>query len=340
MNFERLFNHLEQQTENNKNYYKEIHNVLYFNNEDFLENPDFLNENNEKKQLYDIKLENLNLEDEKIEENNFQKFSEDNITLFNLTEMNISSEYKSIVDCILHVINYKNVDGKRDLFERMIRDFDALKLYKKFNFKNRKICKKGEIRELLLSHNDKNEIMFKFLVHYLSVNMIIVKNDKYEIYSENDIFEPFKTTILLYNHEKKYYYFSKKVDNKKLFTSDDEFVMKVYNLFDEDDEEKNIDNLNNIMEKLNLETSIVNEVNIKSEKIEEIKDEPVKEVKEELVEEVKEESVDEVKLEEKVDYKKMKVGDLKKLCKEKGIKGYSKLKKKEVIELLESKIDT
>lgn len=38
--------------------------------------------------------------------------------------------------------------------------------------------------------------------------------------------------------------------------------------------------------------------------------------------------------EEEVNYKKMKVGELKKLCKTKGIKGYSKLKKKQVIELL------
>ncbi len=38
--------------------------------------------------------------------------------------------------------------------------------------------------------------------------------------------------------------------------------------------------------------------------------------------------------EEEVNYKKMKVGELKKLCKAKGIKGYSKLKKKQVIELL------
>ncbi len=38
--------------------------------------------------------------------------------------------------------------------------------------------------------------------------------------------------------------------------------------------------------------------------------------------------------EEEVNYKKMKVGELKKLCKTKGIKGYSKLKKKQLIELL------
>ena len=38
---------------------------------------------------------------------------------------------------------------------------------------------------------------------------------------------------------------------------------------------------------------------------------------------------------EEIDYKKMKVTELKKLCKERGIKGYSKLKKKELINLLD-----
>jgi len=38
----------------------------------------------------------------------------------------------------------------------------------------------------------------------------------------------------------------------------------------------------------------------------------------------------------KMDYSKMKVKELKKICKEKKIKGYSKLKKKELIEVLSS----
>ena len=38
----------------------------------------------------------------------------------------------------------------------------------------------------------------------------------------------------------------------------------------------------------------------------------------------------------KMDYAKMKVKELKKLCKERKIKGYSKLKKKELIKLLDS----
>lgn len=45
-------------------------------------------------------------------------------------------------------------------------------------------------------------------------------------------------------------------------------------------------------------------------------------------------NVEEEVAEEEVNYNKMKVGELKKLCKTKGIKGYSKLKKKQLIELL------
>lgn len=353
MNFETLFNHLEKETENNKNYYKEIHSILYFNNEDFLENPDFLNEDNEKKELYDIKLEKLSEEknEEKNEIDNFQKFSDEISSLFHIKNMNISSEYKSIVDCILKIINYKNIDGKRDLFEKMIRDFDALKLYKRFNFKKRKICKKNEIRELLLSHNDNNEIILHFLVHYISINMIIIENDKYSLYSENDIFEPFKTTVLIYKYNKNYYFLSTKIDNKNFFTSDDDFVMKIYNL-QEEDNKNDIDDLENIMSNLDINTKKelviedVIDINLKSEKKIEQKTETIEieqpeQVEIEQPEKLETEKPEQVEPEqpeqvepEQVNYKKMKVGDLKKLCKEKGIKGYSKLKKNEVIELL------
>ena len=48
-----------------------------------------------------------------------------------------------------------------------------------------------------------------------------------------------------------------------------------------------------------------------------------------------EEVVEEEPVEEQINYSKMKVGELKKMCKERGIKGYSKLKKKQLIELLQ-----
>lgn len=57
-----------------------------------------------------------------------------------------------------------------------------------------------------------------------------------------------------------------------------------------------------------------------------------------LIVETKEEEkpIESIKRNEtKIDYKKMKVADLKKLCKEKGIKGFSKMKKQQLIDLLE-----
>ena len=55
---------------------------------------------------------------------------------------------------------------------------------------------------------------------------------------------------------------------------------------------------------------------------------------EEVEEQVEEEQVEEEQVEEVVNYKKMKVNELKKMCKERGIKGYSKMKKQELIDLL------
>ena len=60
----------------------------------------------------------------------------------------------------------------------------------------------------------------------------------------------------------------------------------------------------------------------------------VKVAKEEKKETVKKEVKKETKKEEKVDYSKMTVAELKKIAKEKGIEGYSKLKKDELIKAL------
>ena len=71
----------------------------------------------------------------------------------------------------------------------------------------------------------------------------------------------------------------------------------------------------------------------KKESKKEVKSE-VKETKEEKKETTKKEVKKETKKEEKVDYSKMTVAELKKIAKEKGIEGYSKLKKDELIKAL------
>ena len=71
----------------------------------------------------------------------------------------------------------------------------------------------------------------------------------------------------------------------------------------------------------------------KVEKVEEEKTEEVKPAKEEVKEEVKE-TKKAAKKEAKVDYTAMTLTELKAVCKEQGIKGYSSLKKDEIIALL------
>lgn len=351
MNFNHLFNHLEKISEENKHYHKEIHNILYFNNENFLENPNFLDQENNNKEFFDINI-NQQTEEEEIKiQDNFKNFTQEIDTLFNIQTFNTSNKFESLVDCILEIIDYKKINGKIELFEKMLRDFDSLKLFKKFKFQKRKICKKSVIRDLLLTYNDDDEIMRYFLSNYLLVNLVFLENDKYKLYCEDDEFEPFKTTIVIYFYDKNYYYLSSK-DNNSLFTSDDEFVTKLYDLHIPPEEEEDTFS-NSILEiqdmicNINLEPIKKEEV-IVEEIIEEKIENPlvVNEEKpivvkntlfvEELVKEKTKtnESVVEQKPVLDISYNLMKVTELKKLCKERKIKGYSKLKKKQLIELL------
>lgn len=332
MNFQHLFNHLENISEENKNYHKEIHNILYFNNEKFLENPDFLNEENNDKTFFDINLNERQTDNELKMEDNFKNFSQEIDELFNIQTFNMSNSFDNLIDSILEIIDYKNINGRIELFQKMLRDFDSLKLYKKFNFQKRKICKKKEIRDLLLCYDDENEIMRYFLSNYLSVNLVLLENDKYKLYCENDEFEPFKTTLVIYNFDKKYYFLSSK-DNNSLFTSDDEFVTKLYDLHSKDEEEDEESILDRVVEKQDpiLEISdMLNNINLESQLNQplQVVEEKIEEIIEPVSITVEEQTV------ETLNYSLMKVTELKKLCKERKIKGFSKLKKKELIELL------
>ena len=89
---------------------------------------------------------------------------------------------------------------------------------------------------------------------------------------------------------------------------------------------------------IKVETKVVEFDDFSEEEKEEVK--PEKKTtkkttkKAEKVEEVKEEKVEKTKKEEKVDYSSMTVAELKKIAKEKGISGYSTMKKDELISSL------
>jgi len=315
MNYQTLLNQLEHHTEENNHYFKKIHNVLYFNDETFLHNPDFLNENNNREKTYTIEIKNL--EKKRINvikniPNNFKRFSKFINNYFEIDKYNLCDENESLIKCILNILDYKMVNGKNELFKKMLRENDAINLFNKFNFQKRKICKKKVLRNLLINQDEDNEIIIKFLCDYLNINLLILENNKYNLYSNNDEFELYKVTLVLYKYDDQYYTLSEKKTNKKVFTSEDNINYRIkYNLLIQnhnfqkpiDQQLENVFELTNQMNNLNLEES-----------------------PDVIIEEIIDLSP--------INYNKMKVTELKKLCKKRKIKGYSKLKKKELIEIL------
>lgn len=315
MNYQTLLNQLEYHTEENNHFFKKIHNVLYFNDETFLHNPDFLNENNNREKTYTIEIKNLEKNRVNVIKNipnNFKNFSKFINNYFEIDKYNLCDENESLVKCILNILDYKMVSGKNELFKKMLRENDAINLFNKFNFQKRKICKKKVLRNLLINQDEDNEIIIKFLCDYLNINLLILENNKYNLYSNNDEFELYKVTLVLYKYNDQYYTLSEKKTNKKLFTSEDNINYRIkYNLLIRNHnfqkppiELENVFELTNQMNNLNLVES-----------------------PEEIIEEI-------IDLPPPINYNKMKVIELKKLCKKRKIKGYSKLKKKELIEIL------
>ena len=320
MNYQTLLNQLESYSDENNYYFKRIHNVLYFNDETFLYNPDFLNDNNDKEKTYTIEIKNLGKKRVNIiknNSNNFKKFSKFINNYFEIEKYNLSNENESLTQCILDIIEYRMVNGKNELFKKMLRENDAINLFNKFNFQKRKICKKKVLRNLLINQDEDNEIIIKFLCDYLNINLLILENNKYNLYSNNDEFELYKVTLVLYKYDQKYYILTEKKTNKKIFTSDDNINYRIkFQLFIKNNNfqkpineqlqvSEPVDDLTNLLDDLHLSESDSDVI------IEEIIDLPT------------------------INYNKMKVVELKKLCKERKIKGYSKLKKQQLIEVLE-----
>jgi hypothetical protein len=225
-------------------------------------------------------------------------------------------------------------NGKNQLFKKMLRENDSINFFNKFNFQKRKICKKKTLRDLLINQDENNEIIIKFLCDYLNINLLILENNKYNLYSNNDEFELYKVTLVLYKYDGKFHYLIEKETNKQLFTSNDEINYKIkFNLFirsidfsipiNHQMENNNLNQLINDIESLNIQT--IQEPIIETQ-------EPIIETQEPIIE--TQEPIIETQ-EPIIDYNKMKIIELKKICKLRKIKGYSKLRKIELINILQ-----
>lgn len=288
----------------NKNSDNDISGILYFSEEKFKKNSNFL-ENNINDKLYIKKNKENNI---KINADNFKNFNYYIRHYIDFDKYNFSKSYNNITSCILNIINYNNINGINLFFKKLLKEYDIYNLFNTYNYK--KLIKKDILRNLIIHHEDHKKIMKQLFADYLNLNIIIFSNDKMKTYYKNQVYEKFRPTILIYKYNHKYYYLSDKKDNNKLFLSNDD--------------------INNILLVKNINDSIIN---YKSNKTIET------EKKVETIE--TKTNVKKVETIKKINYSKLSVKELRELCLKKNIpikeKRDNKLKyilKKDLIKLL------
>jgi len=312
MDFTALLQQIDRVSEQNKNVFcntnknnkhaKDISGILYFNDEEFQSNTNFL-ENNNQEELYTINVEE---EKEKISTNTYKKLSQKVKLHVDLEEYNLSHKYSNLTECILSVLKYYNYNAQNLFFKKLLKDFDIYKLFKKYNCKKR--IRKAALRKLIISKEDNDDNVRQLLADYLNINLIILTNTEILTYCKENTYEVFRPTVVVYEYNGSYNSLSDKITNKSIFTSDDFINMKLAKYFLTKDIVAH--------EKKKKEQSVIEALNKKKE--------------------------EEKKAPKLIDFKKLKVAELRSLCeqyhittKEKNDKGKMKnIVKKVLIEKL------
>ena len=215
MDYFTLFQKLETHSNKNKDTFKDITGILYFNNEESQQNVNFLDDN-KSQVLFDIKKTNT----EKIEKvDTFKNTSYYVKTHVNLLEYNLTKKFENLIDCMLNVINYFNLNAKNIFFKKLLKDYDVFNLYKKFNYK--KDIRRRDLRTLLINKEENNENVKQLLVDYLNINLVLITNDDIKLYCKDKDFEIYRPTIIIYEYENKYYSLEDKKTQNGIFTSED-----------------------------------------------------------------------------------------------------------------------
>jgi hypothetical protein len=180
MDLKNLLKHFEK-IENKQIYCnkskEDISGILYFNEDTFQENSNFLetNENNDK--LYSIKKEeHLNIK----QKDNFKNFSYYINHYIDFDKYNFSKSYNTITDCILNILKYDYNYGRNLFFNMLLKKYDQLNLFKLYNYK--KFIKKNKLRSYLINKEDNNEYIKQLYADYLNLNIVIFTNDKFKLF--------------------------------------------------------------------------------------------------------------------------------------------------------------
>ena len=281
MDFTALLQKLERSTKENKQIFSDkkrnndITGILYFDDEEYTSNANFLDDN-DTETLYEIRAKME--EEEKLEEERFKQLCNKVKIYIELEEYNLSKKFDNLTDSILNVLKFYNYNGKNLFFKKLLKEFDVVKLYKKFNYK--KQIKKTLLRNLIVKKEDTHDGVKQLLVDYLNINLVVVRNVELQTYYKEGTYELYRPTILIYEYDNMFYSISDKITNNSVFTSDDRInmVLQKYTLNQELLSKKKEESVIETMKKVAVEKKVKKKV------------EPL------------------------VNFKKMKVGELRNLC--------------------------
>ena len=253
----------------------DISGIMYFDDEEYTQNANFLDDNYTQT-LYEIK--NSDMDNEVNIVDTFKQLSQKVSSHIDLEKYNLSRKFDNLTDSILNVLKFYNYNGKNIFFKKLLKDFDVLKLFKKFNYK--KQIKKKVLRDLIINKEDTNDSIRQILVDYLNINLVVLSNEELKTYCKEGAFELFRPTIIIYEYSNTFHSLEDKMTNNSIYTSDDHINLR-------------------------LKKHMINKDIIKYKQ----------EKKESVIKSMKKQETPKPKSKTPlVDFKKMKVGDLRNLC--------------------------
>ena len=294
MDLQNLLNNFDSLYMDNIKEYKNISSSLYFDDGEPI--PSTINENQEYEKYFNIDLNVVNKS-----KDTFKNFNQKNMLIFADEKYTYKRKY-TFIECILNSLNFMENNSKEKFFTRITRDFDSFKLFTKFNMKT--ICKKQELKELMIEQNDNDDKIRYLISSYLSINIILFTNNDLKLYTFNNSFEIFKPTIYIYENDNIFYLLTE--GDKKVFTSNDDINYKINKIIINE-------NITTIKQEYKENKKLDNYIENTFEKKDDIKD-LTKQLEDVLV--IKEET----KPKNNIDYKKLKVGELRKIAINKGFK--------------------
>lgn len=127
-------------------------------------------------------------------------------------------EYENLILILLQYSNkFKNICVK-EFYTELLKKYKIFNLHKKYNYNNTKLS--------INLQSTESHYFRQLLADYLSINIIIFDDKKFDIYPVNLIYSTFNPTIFIY-YKNEYYHVKKKITNLSIFYSNHAITYKI-----------------------------------------------------------------------------------------------------------------